>query len=140
LADRYVQPGLVRGLAEAVAGRRAAPLVEGLSDRPYVGVGRAREVAVNAVLPFIHAWAGVLRERPLQGLCLELYRGFPSLPDNEITREMRRALSTGDGSIDARGARRHQGLIQLYKSMTRQTQGGAGLSSRSTDATRRSPR
>ena len=140
LADRYVRTGLVSGLAEAVAGRRAAPLVQGLSAGPYVGAGRAREIAVKAVLPFIHAWAGVPRQQNLQGSCLELYRGFPSLADNEITREMRRVLSTRDGSVEARGARRHQGLIQLYKSMTRQTQGGAGLSQRSMDASRRSIR
>ena len=140
LGDRYVQTGLAGGLADAVAGHSAAPLVRALSAGQYVGVGRAREIAVNAVLPFIHAWAGVTRRQDLQGSCLELYRGFPSLAENEITREMRRVLSTGDGSIEARGARRHQGLIQLYKSMTRQTQGGAGLSPRQIDASRLSLR
>jgi len=140
LADRYVRTGMARGLAEVVAGGRAAPLVQGLSAGPYVGAGRAREISVNAVLPFIHAWAGVTRQQSLQRSCLELYRGFPSLADNEITREMRRVLSLEKGSVEARGARRHQGLIQIYKSMTRQTQTGAVLSPRSMDASPRSLR
>ncbi len=89
------------------------------------------------MLLFIHAWAGVTRQQSLQRSCLELFRGFPSIADNEISREMRRVLSLENGAVEARGARRYQGLIQLYKSMTRQTRAGAVLSPRPMAASRR---
>ena len=58
------------------------------------------------------------REPALGELCLQMYRGFPVLEDNEITREMRRVLSIQERGVRIAGARRHQELIYLYRSMT----------------------
>ena len=92
-------------------------LVAALTARPFIGPGRAREIAVNVALPLLHSWAGVRRDAELAARCLELYRSFPKLQDNEITREMKRLLSPEIEAIDAGSARRHQGLIHLYKTM-----------------------
>ena len=117
LVDRYVKLGLVRGMEEGVRMGGAHHLVQGLTVKPFIGTATARVVAVNAVLPFLYAWAGVRRDSTLRRGCLELYRTFPSLEDNGITREMRRLMSPEIEAVQTRGARRHQGLIHLYKAM-----------------------
>ncbi len=94
-----------------------------------VGRGRARDMMVNCVMPFLHAWArhrqaGRGGDGELEELSLESYRRSPKLQENEITREMARLASQGlaDGS-DPRwvvdGARRQQGLVHLHRVMTR---------------------
>ena len=93
LLDRYVESGLLNGVEEAVRRLEARALVERLMVPPLVGRGRAGEIVGNAVLPFVHAWAGLRREARLRARCLDLYHGLPMPPDNEITREMRRLLS-----------------------------------------------
>ncbi len=119
LMDRFVECGLVRGLTGGVCERRAVALVRLLSVAPYIGEGRAREMAVNAVLPWMYAWAGVRRDRRLKESALDLYRRFPRLPDNAVTREMASRLGDDLGSVRGMGARRQQGLIHWYKTMTR---------------------
>ena len=76
-------------------------------------------MAVNVVLPFMHALAGARRDKTLRARCLETYRSFPGLADNEITRETKRLLAYQGRSVTLGGARRHQGLIHLYNVMTR---------------------
>ncbi len=119
LVDRFLDPGLASYL-EAVV-RRAEPsgLTEALSAPPYVGAGRARDMAVNVVLPFMHALSGVRRDPRGAARCLEAYRGFPGLADNEITREMKLRVGDQGSSPSVKGARRHQGLTYLYNVMTR---------------------
>ncbi len=63
------------------------------------------------------AWAGIERDDGLRVSSLNLFNKFPSLAENEITREMKRLLPEG---VDTRGARRRQGLIHLYKNMRAQ--------------------
>ena len=118
LVDRYLESGLVRGLEEDVRRGEARHLVRRLTVRPFIGTGRAREVAVNVVLPFMYAWAGSRRDQSLGRLCRELYSQFPKLQGNDITREMVRLLSAGGEAPEITGARRHQGLIHLYRVMT----------------------
>ncbi len=130
ILDRHLERGLLRGLAEA-ASLGSRRLTDALSAKPYVGVGRAREAAVTAALPLVHAWAGMRRDRGLEALCLETYRGFPKLQENAVTREMARLLSRAGASPGRLGARRHQGLMQIYKDATTGAQAGGG---RPTDA------
>ena len=117
LVDRYIESGLVRGLGEEASLGRTA-LVRGLTVRPFVGPGRAKDLAVNVALPFLYAWSGIARDRSIAARCLELYREFPSLPGNEVTREMTRLLSAEDRGLKVGGARRQQGLMHLYKMAT----------------------
>ena len=126
ILDRHLQSGLLEGLAEAVAERSARAVIDRLQARPYVGEGRARELAVNAALPATYAWGGIRRDRALQDAALALYREFPGLGDNGITREMKRLLSADDRGVDVKGARRQQGLLHLYRGMKGSAGDGSG--------------
>ena len=114
----------ILGLARQGDQRR---LKEGLMAVPYIGGGRAQEMMVSVVLPFLHCWAGVAGDAPLSGLCLQMYRRCPRSPDNEITREMGRLLEPQGGAGLLNSARRQQGSIHLYRALYRGVEAPAGL-------------
>jgi hypothetical protein len=117
LVDRYIETGLAAGL-EDLSRLGARGLIERLAARPYVGSGRAADVAVNVVLPFLHAYGSHRLKQGVADAALDLYRSFPALLDNEITREMKRLLRRpGPEAAEVTTARRQQGLIRLYKNM-----------------------
>jgi hypothetical protein len=90
---------------------RASP-----SARPWlIGSGRAGEVAVNVLLPFLHALGRVGDDAALAERALALYRRYPATAPNRVTREMARQLGGADGTASARTACRQQGLIHLYR-------------------------
>ena len=116
LIDRALDEGFVSSLAKTVRQGTHRPVVQWLTAQPFIGESRAREIAVNVVLPFMYARGGVARDRELRNASKEIFQRMPGLADNEITREMKRMLPPG---VDTRGARRQQGLIHLYKHMRR---------------------
>ena len=102
--------------------------------RALIGRGRARDMAVNCVFPFLHALAEIKGDARLARSSLQGYCMAPKLEENEITREMRRQLfsrlstANGEGSKAEgaesdgvqrgwerviRNARRQQGLLHL---------------------------
>jgi hypothetical protein len=85
-------------------------------ERALIGQGRAREVAVNIILPFAFARAEASSQPALAEQALELYIRCPKLGENEITRRMTALLFGGNGSKLIDSARRQQGLIHLEKS------------------------
>ena len=117
LLDRHAGSGLVRSLAAEVRTREDSRLLASLMVPPFVGRGRAADIAVNVALPFLHAWAKMRVDRGLEEASVALYRGFPMQPENEITREMRRLLGRGRGPVRASTARRQQGLMRVYRDM-----------------------
>ena len=116
IIDRYLDDGLARGVQADVDDGSAAHLTRRLSAPPYVGASRARDLAVNVALPFLHAYAGAARDPERQAACLALYAGFPKLSENEITREAMRLLPDW-AKTAVRGARRQQGLMAFYERM-----------------------
>ena len=106
---------------------------------PFIGRGRAADIAVNVALPFLHAWAKIRDDRRLEEGSVVLYRGLPNRglptqPENEITREMRRLLERGHEPVSASTARRQQGLMHVYGNMIGlPARSGAGVL-RGTDA------
>ncbi len=87
-----------------------------------VGQGRARDLAVNVVLPFLHALSESLQE-PRPGSrsgaqpdrpYLALYRKFGKLQENEVTREVAEQLLPGGWRETVNSARRQQGLLHLH--------------------------
>ena len=82
--------------------------------RPFIGPGRAGDVVVNVVLPFVHALAYEAMDWELVRLSLEVYATYPRLEANEVTREMGRLLGRTRVSRIVTGARRQQGLVHLY--------------------------
>ena len=74
---------------------------------------RARDLAVNVVLPFLHALAEIRHDSQETEAHLETYGKFGKLQDNELTREMSEHLfDPGSGKV-VNNARRQQGLLHL---------------------------
>ena len=115
-----------RAMAEALLGSRTprevirafeAPAEEG--RRSLIGRGRAAEIVVNAVLPGLSAAARLTGDKTLESAALDLYRRFPALPENSITREAKLMFAPeSTNKTVAYGAREQQGLIYLYRSLT----------------------
>ena len=144
----WARGGLVEGMRRLVAssssasreGRCRRDLVNGLIARcddcantgSLIGEARARDMAVNCVLPFLHALAQLNPDSQLSATSLQVYRSMPALQENELTREMRRCLlaeipnkgGNNPGQRNEEGergpeklvltARRQQGLLQLH--------------------------
>lgn len=116
LLERSLGPGLAAGLREVVEQLSPARLVGALSAHSrsgpaYVGRGRAKDLAVNAVLPFMQAWQE-------SGAAEAAYRDFPLLAENEITREMTDQLLPVGWHKAVNNARRQQGLLHLSALLT----------------------
>ena len=121
LAARYADAGLVAGLERASAAGKPARLAEALTVKSDdggpapVGVGRARDLAVNAALPFLHARRTMDGDAAGAAAMLEVYRRCGPLTDNEITRELAATLQEPAWGRVADNARRQQGLIHLQR-------------------------
>lgn len=76
----------------------------------YIGPPRARDLAVNVVLPCNHALTAAGTET---SPALSLYHSFGRLQDNELTRETAARLSVPAQA--AATARRQQGLLHLHR-------------------------
>ena len=118
ILDRFVDLGLAHGLIQAAAGPdelTAALTVEaGAGGKgSLIGRDRARDLAVNAALPFMHGLAAVGQEPDTAQAALELYSRFPKLQENELTREMAAQLIDPAWAGAASTARRQQGLLHL---------------------------
>ena len=120
ILDMYLERGLLVGLEGDLREHGPRYVSKRLTVAPYVGAGRAADIVVNVVLPFFHAYGAVIKDHALAKACVEGYRKFPRLGDNDIIREMRRLLGVDLGVVH--NARRQQGLMQLYRSTVRNTQ------------------
>ena len=112
LVARFLEAGLIPALASASASPKQ--LVAALSvgsvkgGAAPIGTGRARDLAVNVVLPLLHAL-----EKGADSRYLELYQRFPKLEGNEVMREMAEQLLPEAWRGSVNGARRQQGLLHL---------------------------
>ena len=80
-----------------------------------IGAGRARELAVNAALPFLHAGRVLTGAGAGAVALLDLYRRYGSPGDNEITRALAASLQLPEWGRVADNARRQQGLLHLQR-------------------------
>lgn len=141
LLSRYLRPGLLPGLlglVERARGHREIEtgLVVGEGSPALLGRGRAGEMAVNALLPFAWAWGQAMGVGHLAQQALDIYRGYPRLEENELTRLMRARLlvqpfaNLVKGQPSAKGAGptpprdtglacQEQGMIHLYRNYCR---------------------
>ena len=78
-----------------------------------IGQGRARDIIVNAVLPFSFAWADKASLPRLKDQSMKLYQNYPTLQGNWITRYMEEQIFN-DQKTRISSARCQQGLIHLY--------------------------
>ena len=119
IVDGLLEMSPAESIAEPIRRGDHGRLSSMLSARPFVGAGRARELVANAALPFAHALAMTGGDGELESASLETFGRLPALQENSVTREMRRILADAGKSVGPGGARRQQGLIHLYKGMTR---------------------
>lgn len=121
LVARFADAGLIAGMQSAAATSEPKILTQTLTvtsrdDKPaLIGPARARDIAVNVALPFLHGYSTLSGNHAEAAKMLELYRRYGPLSDNEITRELAAALQQPEWSRIANNARRQQGLIHLQR-------------------------
>ncbi len=127
MLDRYLDQGLVHSLQKAAKTDRPGQLISALEVRGSpgqgpapIGKGRAADLAVNVVLPFLQASASSGTDSPNEGGAeyLEFYHRFGRLQDNDVIREMSQHLMAPlcpEAALSAilTTARRQQGLLHL---------------------------
>jgi len=92
---------------------------EGGASPALVGRGRAIEILVNAVLPFLAAGGGGA-DGALQEQALSLFRRLPAAESYGVTAHVERALALQGGRRLTGSARRQQGLLWLLHHYCRQ--------------------
>jgi hypothetical protein len=83
-----------------------------------LGNSKASEIIVNVILPFAFSWGELADEAKLAENAIELYRNYPGLPENCITRHMAKQLCLQDLSDFT--ACRQQGLIHIFRNYCRE--------------------
>jgi hypothetical protein len=144
LVHRYLREGVLKGVVDLVKGtvvnKAHRVLEEGLLvvtggywsshfdfgpgrrvRRPaLLGNGRAADIVVNVLLPFIFAWSQLVHRPEFGEGAFDLYCGYPRLAVNAVERHMKNQLGL-DGRL-VKSARRQQGLIHIYDTLC--TRGG----------------
>lgn len=123
LLQRYRERGLLMGMLQLVDGtpftgghfrlEDALIIVSDNKSPALLGRGKAAEILINVILPFVFSWAENFLETGLGEKALKLYLNYPKLAENEITRHMARQLCLEDTSSFA--ACRQQGLIHIFR-------------------------
>jgi len=60
--------------------------------RLFWEIAKQGEIAVNVILPFAFSWGELANEAKLTENAIELYRNYPKLAENCITRHMKKQL------------------------------------------------
>ena len=140
LLQRYHKRGLLKGILQLVektpltAGRRGLDdslIVAGDSywqehfdigwktrKSALLGHGKAGELMVNVILPFISSWGGITNDPELREKAVNFYLHYSKLAENEITRHMVDQLCLADTSGFT--ACHQQGLIHIYRTYCRE--------------------
>ena len=115
----YARACLAAEVSPAAAVRAWTVAGEGSASPAIIGRGRAVEILVNAVLPFLAA-GGAGADAPLQGRALSLFRRLPAAGGYGVTAHLERALAPNGGRRLTASARRQQGLLYLLQRYCRQ--------------------
>ena len=83
-----------------------------------LGNSKAGEIAVNVILPFAFSWGELANEAQLTENAIELYRNYPKLAENCITRHMKKQL--GFEELFDFTACHQQGLIHVFRNYCRE--------------------
>jgi len=83
-----------------------------------LGNSKAGEIAVNVILPFAFSWGELANEAKLTENAIELYRDYPRLAENCITRHMENQLCLEEPSDFT--ACHQQGLIHIFRNYCRE--------------------
>jgi len=119
LVVRYLEVGLLAGLLASVDARYPGRLTDAITvidgGNTYVGASRAKEMAVNVVLPLLYGMTELPGEVGSGEKYLALYHRFGQLSENEITRQMADQLIDPAWGRIVTTARRQQGLMHLQR-------------------------
>ena len=115
----YARACLPAEVSPAAAVRAWTVAGEGGASPALVGRGRAIEILVNAVLPFLAA-GGAGADGALQEQALALFRRLPATGGYGVTAHLERALALPGGRRLTGSARRQQGLLYLLHRYCRQ--------------------
>jgi hypothetical protein len=125
LIQKYERFGLVEGLSgllrEALPGEESDSIETGLLSGDgfkLIGKGRAREIIVNQVLPYLMAFSIQMGDILLSIKAVNAFKFYRALPDNELTRYMRQQLKLTE--IKPLNACLQQGLLHIYHSHCRE--------------------
>jgi hypothetical protein len=88
---------------------------------PLLGRSRLNELAVNTVLPWLHARARAGRNRALVRRVEQLFLTWPKAEDNAVLRLARRRLLGETSAGCLRGAGQQQGLLQIVRDFCART-------------------
>jgi hypothetical protein len=127
LLARFIESGLLQGVLRSinedhVEVRRIERIF--MVDIPetklnkrcvLIGEGRARELVVNIVLPFVVALSEANGQAMQAQRAWALYRSYPKAGEYGITRELAGLLTDGGSSRLVNSARRQQGLLHIAK-------------------------
>jgi Protein of unknown function (DUF2851) len=83
--------------------------------QPLIGAGRATDLAVNVVLPWLWIRAAEGRNKNLQSAIEARFNAWPAAEDNAILRLARQRLLGGAKRRALRSAAEQQGLIQIVR-------------------------
>ena len=83
-----------------------------------LGTSKAGEIAVNVILPFAFSWGELANEARLVDKAIELYRNYPRLAGNCITRHMTKQLCLEE-PFDLTACHQ-QGLIHIFRNYCRE--------------------
>jgi len=83
-----------------------------------LGNSKAGEIAVNVILSFAFSWGELANEAKLTENAIELYRNYPQLAENCITRHMKKQLGFEEPTDLA--ACHQQGLIHIFRNYCRE--------------------
>ncbi len=128
LFDRYLNRGLLEGVVKLVEGAKpgkgVTEIESGFLIPDLIGRGRAREITVNVVLPFSLAWAETDSQPKFSEHTLKLYRTYPRLGENRITRYLGKLFWGAGKPKVVSSALRQQGLIHLYQTFCQEQRCG----------------
>lgn len=83
-----------------------------------LGNSKAGEIAINVILPFAFSWGELANEAKLTENAIELYRNYPKLAENCITRHMTKQLCLKEPPDFT--ACHQQGLIHVFRNYCRE--------------------
>jgi len=86
---------------------------------------KAGEVIVNVILPFVFCWGESIGRPELSEHSVDLFRSYPGLAENHLTRHMKRQLGL-QASSDLTACRQ-QGLIHIFGAYCREGRCGECL-------------
>jgi hypothetical protein len=124
---RTMDSDLSVNLETALLAGGAVGVRDALVELPLIGAGRAAEITMNVVLPYLNARGVVSKDPPLAQKSLDEYRLAPPMAAYGSTRRFARSMGIKTDRSVITTARRQQGLLHLQKHLASAIEAPGGL-------------